>query len=65
MRVADLIISSIAEAGTNTIFSLSGNQIMSLYDAAYDQDMTIIHARHEAGAVFMADGFARSATVLG
>ena len=33
---------------------------MSLYDAAYDQDMTIIHARHEAGAVFMADGFARS-----
>jgi len=60
MRVADLIISSIAEAGTNTIFSLSGNQIMSLYDAAYDQDMTIIHARHEAGAVFMADGFARS-----
>ena len=65
MRVADLIISSIAEAGTHTIFSLSGNQIMSLYDAAYDQDMKIIHARHEAGAVFMADGFARSSKRTG
>ena len=38
---------------------------MSLYDAAYDQDMTIIHARHEAGAVFMADGFARSSKRTG
>jgi len=60
MRVADQIINTIIAAGTDTIFSLSGNQIMPIYDAALDQDIRIIHTRHEAGAVFMADGYARS-----
>ena len=65
MRVADLVISSIIEAGTNTLFSLSGNQIMALYDGAFDQDINIIHARHESAAVFMADGYARSSQRTG
>jgi acetolactate synthase-1/2/3 large subunit len=60
MRIADQIINTIITAGTDTIFSLSGNQIMPIYDAALDQDIRIIHTRHEAGAVFMADGYARS-----
>ena len=60
MRIADQIIDTIIEAGTDTIFSLSGNQIMSIYDAALDKDIRIIHSRHEGGAVFMADGYARS-----
>ena len=65
MRVADLVISSIIEAGTKTLFSLSGNQIMSLYDGALDQDISIIHARHESAAVFMADGYARASQHTG
>ena len=65
MRVADLVISSIIEAGTNTLFSLSGNQIMPLYDGALDQDINIIHARHESAAVFMADGYARASQHTG
>lgn len=65
MRVADQIIDTIIEAGTDTIFSLSGNQIMPIYDAAYDKDMRIIHTRHEGGAVFMADGYARSSNRTG
>ena len=60
MHVADQIIDTILEAGTDTVFSLSGNQIMKIYDAAFDKDIRIIHTRHEAGAVFMADGYARS-----
>ena len=65
MRIADQIIDTIIEAGTDTIFSLSGNQIMSIYDAALDKDIRIIHSRHEGGAVFMADGYARSSGCTG
>ena len=60
MRAADALISTILASGTDTIFSLSGNQIMSIYDAAIDQPVHLIHTRHEAGAVYMADGYARS-----
>ena len=60
MRAADALISTVLASGTDTIFSLSGNQIMSIYDAAIDQPINLIHTRHEAGAVYMADGYARS-----
>jgi acetolactate synthase-1/2/3 large subunit len=49
----------------STIFSLSGNQIMPVYDAALDHDLRIIHTRHEAGAVFMAEGWAQASGTLG
>ena len=65
MHVADQIIDTILEAGTDTIFSLSGNQIMKIYDAAFDKNIRIIHTRLEAGAVFMADGYARSSQRTG
>ena len=65
MRGADQLIAAIDDAGIDTIFSLSGNQIMPLYDAAIDRDVSIIHTRHEAGAVYMADGFARASGKVG
>ncbi len=60
MRASDLLIKSILNSGINKIFSLSGNQIMPIFDSVVDLDIEIIHCRHEASAVFMADGYAQS-----
>ena len=59
MRGADLVVKTLEVAGVKTIFSLSGNQIMPIYDACIDSSLEIIHTRHEAGAVFMADVWAQ------
>jgi acetolactate synthase-1/2/3 large subunit len=48
-----------------TIFSLSGNQIMPLYDACIDANVRIVHVRHEAAAVFMADAWAQVTGEIG
>lgn len=58
-RGADLIARALVTGGTSRIFSLSGNQIMPVYDACFDTDIEIIHVRHEAGAVQMADVWGR------
>jgi len=55
-RGADLLVDALAMAGVRHLFSLSGNQILSVYDATVGRDITLIHTRHEAAAVHMADG---------
>ena len=43
------------------MFGYPGGQAIKLYDALYDSDqITHVLARHEQGAVHMADGYARS-----
>lgn len=59
MRGADLVARTLAEAGVRTVFSLSGNQIMPIYDACIDADIRLIHTRHEAASVYMADAWAQ------
>ena len=59
LRGADVLAQALAAAGARTIFSLSGNQIMPVYDAALDAGLRLIHVRHEAAAVHMADAWAR------
>jgi len=59
MRGADLVAKALAQAGTKTVFSLSGNQIMPIYDACIDAGIRIHHTRHEAAAGYMADAFAQ------
>jgi len=59
MRGADIVAQSLAAAGVETVFALSGNQIMPIFDAALDTDLRLIHTRHEAGAVFMAEAYAQ------
>jgi acetolactate synthase-1/2/3 large subunit len=48
-----------ANAGVRRIFTLSGNHIMPIFDAVYDAGIGLIHTRHEAAAVHMADAWAR------
>jgi len=56
---AHIVIDALKAAGVTQLFSLSGNQILSLYDATIGRDLDIIHVRHEAAAVFMADAWGR------
>jgi len=62
---SELIIRSLRRRGVTTIFSLSGNQIMPLYDACIDTGIRIVHVRHEAAAVFMADAWSQVTGELG
>ena len=65
MRGADLLVQTLSAAGVTRIFSLSGNQIMPIYDACFDTGIEIIHTRHEAAAVFMAEAYAQLTGTIG
>ena len=56
---AHLVVEALAAAGVRHLFSLSGNQILSLYDATLGRGLSILHTRHEAAAVHMADAWGR------
>lgn len=59
MRGANLVADALAAAGVRTVFTLSGNQIMPIFDACIDGGIRLIHVRHEAAAVYMADAWAQ------
>lgn len=59
MRGADVVATVLSQAGVERVFSLSGNQIMPVYDACIDAGIGIVHVRHEAAAVHMADAWGR------
>ena len=59
LRGADLLVQSLKRAGVGRIFSLSGNQIMPVYDALLGSGIELYHVRHEAAAVHMADAWGR------
>ena len=50
---------TLAEAGIRQLFTLSGNHVMPVFDAAVGTPIALIHTRHEAAAVHMADAWAR------
>ena len=58
-RGADLLARSLKAAGVKRIFTLSGNHIMPVFDAALSAGIELLHVRHEASAVHMADTWAR------
>jgi len=59
LRGADLVARALGRAGTRHVFTLSGNHVMSVFDAALDAGLPLLHVRHEAAAVHMADAWAR------
>ena len=59
MRGADLLVRSLEAAGVEHLFTLSGNQIMPLFDACVGRSIELVHVRHEAAAVHMADAWGR------
>jgi acetolactate synthase-1/2/3 large subunit len=59
MRGADVVARTLAAAGARHLFTLSGNHIMPVFDAALDAKLSLVHVRHEAAAVHMADAWGR------
>lgn len=59
MRGADALMRTLQSEGVDVIFSLSGNQIMPIFDASIETDVRLVHTRHEAAAGFMAEGHAQ------
>ena len=58
-RGADVVARTLAHAGVKRVFTLSGNHVMSIFDAAPAAGLDLVHVRHEAAAVHMADAWAR------
>jgi acetolactate synthase I/II/III large subunit len=58
-RCADILVEEMVALGMRKCFSVSGNQIMAVYDAAIGSGLEIVHTRHEAAAVHMADAWGR------
>ncbi|OWT68944.1 MULTISPECIES: thiamine pyrophosphate-binding protein [unclassified Achromobacter] len=56
---AAALASTLAAAGVKRLFTLSGNHIMPVFDACLDAGIELLHTRHEAAAVHMADAWAR------
>src|SRR2546429_9340159 len=59
LRGADIVARSLERLGCKHVFTLSGNHIMSLFDAALETKLDLVHVRHEAAAVHMADAWGR------
>lgn len=68
-QVADLIISYLEQIGVEYVFGVPGGAIEPLYNAMARSQrrggLRPIVARHETGAAFMADGYARETGKLG
>lgn len=59
LRGADIVVRTLERARHTDIFTLSGNHIMSLFDAAIGTMLSLMHVRHEAATVHMADAYGR------
>lgn len=59
LRGADIVARTLDMAGAGPVFTLSGNHIMSLFDAAIGTSLDLVHVRQEAAAVHMADAWGR------
>src|SRR4051812_14411506 len=59
LRGADVVARSLKRLGCARVFTLSGNHIMSIFDAAIEAGLDLVHVRHEAATVHMADAHGR------
>jgi acetolactate synthase-1/2/3 large subunit len=50
------VVRTLQMLGASTVFSVSGNQVLPIYDAARDAGVRLIHMRHESAAAFAAAG---------
>lgn len=61
IRGGDAVVRALKANGIDVVFGIPGVHTLDIYDALIeDPDLTHILARHEQGAGFMADGYARA-----
>ncbi len=56
----EIVARTLRDLGATTIFAVSGNQILPIFDAAPAAGLRIIHMRHESAAAYAAQAFAES-----
>ncbi len=62
---AQLVISTLKALGVETVFGYPGGAIMPIYDALAGSGLKHILVRHEQGAAFAADSYARASGKVG
>ena len=65
MTAAEVIVKSLEKHGVEYVFGIPGGAIEPLNCALHDSAIEVIVAKHEEGAAFMADGYARVSGNLG
>lgn len=59
LRGADLVTGALVRAGLGPVYTLSGNHVMPVFDAALGTPLDLVHVRHEGACVHMADAHGR------
>lgn len=62
---AKAVVEVLKEEGIKHIFHLPGSQIIDILDEVYQSPIRAIMTRHEQGAAFMAEGYARATRGVG
>jgi len=57
--VAQLVVDALKANSVKHVFALSGDQILSVFECLRNSGIELIHTRHEAAAVHMADAYGR------
>ncbi|MCC6315378.1 MAG: thiamine pyrophosphate-binding protein [Thermomicrobiales bacterium] len=67
MTGGEALVESLIGNGIHTIFGLPGVQLDGAFDALYAaaDRVRVVHTRHEQGAAYMADGYARATGEVG
>lgn len=65
MNVSDRMVEILAEEGIRHIFGIPGEQIMPLYKALSESEITHVLTRHEQAAAHAADAYTRSSGKIG
>lgn len=65
IKVGSLIVKYLERLGTEYVFGIPGAHILPVYNALYDSRIKTVLAKHEQGASFMADGYARQSGKTG
>jgi len=59
------VVEQLGREGVDIVFGMAGVHTLEIYDAIGDSDIDQITTRHEQGAGFMADGYARTTGRVG
>ena len=59
MTTGERLLDLLAERGVDTVFGIPGNHTVALYRGFESRGIRHVTCRHEQGAAFMADGYAR------
>lgn len=65
MHAGRLIARRLQASGIDTVFTLSGGHLFSLYDGCRDEGVRLIDTRHEQTAAFAAEGWSKVTRVPG